>query len=905
VLGMRLGTRMHIALFMLAGSWACRLLRLPTIMIWPSLATFGVPPKTKPTTNGQPIPPAERLVIFPGMELTLGVPCQALLIFDADFLDDMFSLAMTALIIEPSPDINAKAAAVQRLDHVQSLKQLKDGIDKHKYLRGCYIILPNVGEGKFSLLRTGQAGKFIEMPCVGGYVDGRLDKLGQGNRDIISGKAKEWGNKRIACLQTSDNRREDHEDLGTSRTWVKWAVPTAEALRQACLAQESRISQDPPALPSVAIESISINNSIFLGPMDLWFNQQYNCLIGGRGTGKSTVLEYVRWALCDQPPGLLEDDAPNYQRRRIRLIEQTLKPLKASAEIRFEVNGVPHIVRRSGEDGSLQLRIGSDEMRPCSEEDVRALLPIQAYSQKQLSDVSVRIEELLRFITAPIRTDLSRIDRSLADGAEHIRQTYAVRQRQRALKKQLKERALEETSLQEQANTLRRSLTGLSEDDRILLDRGPLFDAADQTIEGWLAAIRTLAENAATLRDTAGRQLKDAEQSPGEPEGEVLQAAFDEQQAFFEEAKDSLDVLITKAEAILAQSENPNADSPWGRWAIKLAAFRQDYTAAVQRSSVHAGKMAQLKAVEEKLIGYRKETARLREALKTLGKAEESYAQARQTWHELLAQRADLIDEQCLKLTESAGGAIRAQVRRHADATEFLERLREAISGSGVRRDKIEQFGKAILESDSPRERWEALLNDMELLAEHDSDRDGSEQPLAPNLIAAGLTPGELQRVARSLKPETWLNLSLAPIKSVPQFEYRARENEYIPFSNASAGQQATALLKTLLNHAGPPLIVDQPEEDLDNPVILEIVEQIWRAKQMRQIIFASHNANLVVNGDAELVVWFDHRRSGDQSRGRIAGEGAIDVPETREAIKKIMEGGEAAFNLRKEKYGF
>jgi type III restriction enzyme len=193
----------------------------------------------------------------------------------------------------------------------------------------------------------------------------------------------------------------------------------------------------------------------------------------------------------------------------------------------------------------------------------------------------------------------------------------------------------------------------------------------------------------------------------------------------------------------------------------------------------------------------------------------------------------------------------------------------------------------------------------MELLAEHDPDRDGPERPLAPKLIAAGLTPGELQRLARSLKPETWLNVSLAPIKSVPHFEYRATENEYIPFSNASAGQQATSLLKTLLNHAGPPLIVDQPEEDLDNPVILEIVEQIWCAKQMRQIIFASHNANLVVNGDAELVVWFDHRRSGDQSRGKIAGEGAIDVPETREAIKRIMEGGEAAFNLRKEKYGF
>jgi chromosome segregation protein len=59
------------------------------------------------------------------------------------------------------------------------------------------------------------------------------------------------------------------------------------------------------------------------------------------------------------------------------------------------------------------------------------------------------------------------------------------------------------------------------------------------------------------------------------------------------------------------------------------------------------------------------------------------------------------------------------------------------------------------------------------------------------------------------------------------------------------------------------------------------------------------------VNGDAELVAWCDHRTAGDQSGGRIAGEGAIDIPIVRDAIKAIMEGGEAAFNLRKEKYGF
>ena len=158
--------------------------------------------------------------------------------------------------------------------------------------------------------------------------------------------------------------------------------------------------------------------------------------------------------------------------------------------------------------------------------------------------------------------------------------------------------------------------------------------------------------------------------------------------------------------------------------------------------------------------------------------------------------------------------------------------------------------------------------------------------------------------IGRSLKPADWLTLSLTPIESEPVFEYQAREQEYIPFRNASAGQQATALLKTLLNQPGPPLIIDQPEEDLDNPVMLEIVERVWKAKQNRQLVFASHNANLVVNGDAELVAWCDYRTTGDQSRGTIAGEGAIDVDIVRDAIKRIMEGGEAAFHLRRKSMG-
>lgn len=857
--------------------------------------------------SGKPLPKERRLVVFPGMELTLGVPCQALILFDADFPADLFSLAMTALTITPNSPDKSHTGQVQRLGHINSLRQLKEELDKHSYLRDRYIVFPNVGnDGKWSLLRSGFPAKYIEMPCVGGYVDGSVTKLSAGNKNILAGADKNWGNKRVACIQTSDNRRDDHSELGAHTSWIKWATPTAEALRQACLAQESRVSQVQPLLPLAIIEAISVSNSVFLGPIDLELNAQYNALIGGRGTGKSTILEYLRWALCDQPPGIEDEEAPNYQARRARLIEQTLKAVNASVDVRFRVNDVPHLVRRSSADGSLLIKIASEQLRTCTEDEVRALLPIQAYSQKQLSDVSVRVEELSRFITSPIRNALEKIDRSVDEAAGRIRELFATRLRYRNLTQTLQRRELEEISLREQAAAVRASLTDLSDADQVALDNGKLYETADRTVQIWRNEIASFRSSAIRLRQTAESSLANPKSVPTQPEGELLQVAYAQYSKVLLDAKAALDVLIKSAGAIDFPPDTLGEDSPWRRWAEKFTAAKAAYDAAVQRSSVHSEKLKQLKDIEEHLAEHARETDRVREELRTLSDTEGSYRSERDVWQDLLKQRADLLDEECVKLTERSGGAIRARVRRFANASGFASILRQSLSGSRVSGAKIESLAGSIASATDPAAQWNALLLDLEKLAEHDVERDGTDRPPSVTaLVAAGITTGEVTRIATALAAEDWLALSLTAIESVPIFEYRAREGEYIPFGNASAGQQATALLKTLLNEAGPPLIVDQPEEDLDNPVMLEIVEQVWMAKQKRQLIFSSHNANLVVNGDAELVAWCEYRTAGDQSRGTIAGEGAIDMPDVREAIKRIMEGGEAAFNLRKEKYGF
>ena len=860
-------------------------------------------------SNGSRLDEAERLVVFPGIELTLGVPCQAILIFDANFPNEWLPSAMTALTITQNSSEHAKTCEIQRLDHFQSLKQLKGELDKHSFLRDRYIVFPNVtGEGQFSLLRHGMAGKYSEMPWVGGYTDGEYTKLKDGPKNILAGKDKAWGNKRIACLQTSDSRRDDHSSLGSPSTWIKWAKPSAEALRQACLAQESRISLNAPRMPETYVSDVSVSNSSFLGPLDLALNPQYSALIGGRGTGKSTVLEYIRWALCDQPPIGDQEDAPNYQARRARLIDGTLRPNGSTIQVTYVLNGVPHVVRRASADGAAQMKIGNGELRPCTEEEVRTLLPIQAYSQKQLSDVSVRIDELTRFITSPIKADLDRLDRKAADRANRIKEAYATRQRHRELSRVLNNRILEEHSLTEQANMIRASLSGLSDVDRQLLEKGRDYSAANNLVSAWKAGAGTVRQKAEELRQIVRSQFESIKMVPDEPaeEKEVLDEAQAAYVAMLQSALTALDGLTVAASEITDPATASGARSPWSTWDAGYAAFQQRYNDAVQRSSSHTEKVRQLSLLEGKVVELSEETTQTRELLAALELADANYLAAREEWLRAQSERDALVEQECAELTTRSGGVIRVRVKRHADSSTFVELLRQGLSGSRVQTAKLESLGAAITSSGNPCDVWLQVLDDLEKLADYEPARSPSEnRPHVPHLVAMGFSGNDLDRIGQTLQPDTWLALSLTPIGSIPVYEFRAREGDYIPFENASAGQQATALLKTLLNQPGPPLIIDQPEEDLDNPVMLEIVEQLWEAKQLRQVVFASHNANLVVNGDAELVAWFDYRAAGDQSRGTIKGEGAIDIPEAREAIKKIMEGGEAAFRLRREKYGF
>jgi chromosome segregation protein len=844
-------------------------------------------------------------VIYPGLELTLSVPCQALLILDADFPLDRLDGVLARLAIQKVDAAQLRLPSVQPIE-MALLSDLYGELNKEPWLRERYIVLPNVTDGGYqTLLRSKMSHKYREMPCVGGYLDGTVDmKVGEGNRRILDGRNPDYGNKRLALIQTSDSRNNTFADLGKHSTWIKWAVPTAEALRQACLAQESRIAQTMPELPTVWVSRLSVDNSMFLGPTDLEFNHEFNAIIGGRGTGKSTLLDYLRWALCDLATSTGDEEMGDPAVRRQRLISTTLAPTDSTIEVHFSIIEIPLVVRRNAKSGVVSLKVGDAGFVKAREAEVRELLPIQAYSQKQLSSVSVRMDELTRFVTSPIRRDLTGIDQQIEESAGRIRENYATLQRKRQLAQTIRRLELSEQSLAEQAANLRGSLSDLSDADQHILAEKPKYDVAQAATEGWTAVaeqgLELADETASAVSDLATNLL-----SIGE-----IPAPLREPLAILRtrtaDLLNELNLAMSKAaeQIRVATSEGSEYERLSKRLARLIESYEESYADVKTRSTAHTAKLAELAEVEEQLRGVRRSLRTQREELRGLGAPDAEHARLLHEMFALMDTRSKRVADQCESLSQDSDGLLRATLQRGQGLHGISDQFRAAVTGSNLRGSRIDDFFSQLKARPSPLDTWEIVVNQLEGLTLLEDDAHVTTEQF-PLLAQLGFGPVELKRIASRLTSDGWLGLALTRVEDHPRFEYQTKEDQYIDFAAASAGQQATALLRILLAQPGPPLIIDQPEDDLDSEVVIKVVEQIWRAKRHRQLIFSSHNANLVVNGDAELVIHCDYRVRGEQSRGEVKNQGSIDVPEIRDAITHVMEGGEKAFKLRADKYGF
>ncbi len=887
--------------------------------------------------NGTVYPIDERLVVFAGVELTLATPsCQALLIFDPSLSEDMLSHVWGVLRVIPTPSTNPKTTQTQPLHPDLTLGEITKALNsirvnpeetnpnKFEFFEGRFILLPNVKKGGYkSILRDGFHPHFVSMPCVGGYIEGCFyADLELGNQARLEGKVSQWGTRALGVFQTSDCRGAtekmvngqtvaDFTDLGTWPTWVKWAVPSAEALRQACLAKQSRISHTEPVYPLFQIIGVTVSDSQFLGPIELGLNPQFNAFIGGRGTGKSSLLEYIRWALCDDP-GVVSDlvELPNFQKRRKALVDNTLKPSAAKVTVFYKKNEVIYRIERTitAQDDTVAVIDPNGTVQQMSQAQIRREFPVVSYAQKQLSCVGTLPDEINRLITDPIKEPLAQVEGRIENTIlPQVKEQRTRELRLANLDMQLADTTTSIKGKKEQIQALQNQLQQLSPKQQTIISSHELLSQQDQFVTrsaelpGKVADLLLQARNQVMALGVAGPSAH----LPNSTQVETISASAN---AYMKKVLDQIDALIQEANSgdwldkktrdLLEQLQKAYTD------------HKQEYDDCIKASAKNQKQLEEMQNLNKQISELESKQTILEAERNSLKAALDQVADA--PWQALLVavtERANILREQCNTISEQAQYEFKPELRFCGNDRSVRKALNNLVLGRNVRGgdQKVAALAVTVGNAPHPLEKWREVMAELDLLL---SSKGVPALPPTPLLTGADFTTANLDSFRNGVTQDELEQIRFFNIGDQIEFSFRMGKkadgtDNYIPFNTASPGQQATCLLRTLLAQSGAPLLIDQPEEDLDNEQIHVLSARISETKHNRQLLFVSHNANIVVNGDAELVACFAYRDPSDNTRGKIDPVGSIDCSPVRETITTVMEGGREAFELRKNKYGF
>ncbi len=309
-----------------------------------------------------------------------------------------------------------------------------------------------------------------------------------------------------------------------------------------------------------------------------------------------------------------------------------------------------------------------------------------------------------------------------------------------------------------------------------------------------------------------------------------------------------------------------------------------------------------------------------------LTRVKQDISEGRSRVHDLMKQRRSLLVEfyKLLDQRSSKRKAIRDSVNSELaknvnaelkiDVEFFALRDRQVfIAGLGdnqhdgllrglSKQYKQRKFAETLSQSLSPAEFVSAILDGKaEKLQAVNSDEKNEISGEDASAILAWLTPDRNEygeTYYDSAKLDSILGLQEVDLNDVPQIRL-----DGIPIMSLSPGQRCSALIPIILLQGNCPLIIDQPEDNLDNKLVFDLVVDILRRlKERRQIIVATHNPNLPVSGDAEQIVVFD---AIDKVSGRTVIQGSIDSDQIVKHVTSVMEGGEEAFRIRARKYKF
>ncbi|MGH2892320.1 MAG: TrlF family AAA-like ATPase [Solirubrobacteraceae bacterium] len=678
---------------------------------------------------------------------------------------------------------------------------------------------------------------------------------------ILENKEQEYRRPHpVARLHADDIN--DPARLGTQggTCWVKMSTPSLTALDLATRTRETRIMLVDPALsPHPAIETISWEGG-FLDGVRMRLSDSLTCLVGGRGTGKSTIIESIRYALGVGPIG---DAADRHHRG---LVDNVLVAgTKISMLVRCGAG--EFVVERSVPDPPV-VRDASGTALASRPTDV--LGPVEVFSQHELAELADSRDYIARL--------LQRIFGDATEPASNL--PIRLRRNREAIvagRQQLDEidDALDDLPRLQEALTHFHSAhldERLNERTRIERERRVLDTAAGR-VDDVLAT-------AAPLRDeglldqvfTSSAALQEL------PNAAILARISDVLGALHAEvtaAADAIDRAVATARAALSSIE--------AEWSAATAPVREQYDAvlrSLQESGLDASRyLATQRALEQlaPLADQRRQIAARISAL---------YDERRQLLADLndhaSAERRKLGDA-CRAANDALHKTVRVRPLPSTDRRELLTLIDNAVSGQRA------QIKSAVQQENfSPKALADACRAGPEQLAGF-----GIRGAQAANLVAAG--------------EELFLRLEEMAVGRAALAELNvgsAAEPDFRGLDDLSKGQKATALLLLLLATLPGPLIVDQPEDDLDNRFIWEgVVPRVRADKGIRQLVFSTHNANIPVLGDAELMVVLESAAG----KGRVTegGAGSLDDHTVLALAGEILEGGPDAFERRRYLYGF
>lgn len=678
----------------------------------------------------------------------------------------------------------------------------------------------------------------------------------------------------IALINAKDVAKPaDLKDPGTS-CFIKMTRPCFDSFLMAFKDPESRVRLSDKMIEHYysQIDSITIEGGYFDG-LSAEISGHLNAVIGGRGTGKSTLLECIRYALDISHKG---DDS-------IKQGEQIVKENlgRSGGRVILRLRSVANhmksytVIRRYGEPSRVIDEQGNESrLHPG-----RDLLPgVEIYGQNEIYELAKSPGALTRVLDRflPESTEQeSRLDAAYRKLRENSDRLARARDQKDEVERQIAQLPrLEEQVRQFKAQGLDEKLrqVPLLEKERQLgprvLEEVKRARSGQRGLEESLPDLVFLSDKA--LEGLPHADLLRRGRNVLEMLGTTLRQKLDEIGKAVGEAETALGSVVeelTKAmEAAESQLEKEFAKLP----------------AVAGKDGKEVGRAYQ------RLLREIEQVKPAQARLKTVDALVKELEQGRRN---LLGEISDIRSAR----TAAKQKAVKGLNKR------LVGKLRITLVPDGLRQP-LRDFLQGLPGVGGRKTEWVDEAQDLTILGLVAAIREGKQALLAKRW---GLTSGLAETLTKMTAGQLYEleGIDLQDRITLKLNVSHAGE-QYRPLDRLSTGQQCTAILHLLLLDNQDPLIMDQPEDNLDNAFIAErIVQELRSAKTERQFLFATHNANIPVFGDAEWIGVCT--ASGDQAAMPVDAQGSIDIPAIRDQVANILEGGKEAFMQRKEKYGF